>query len=66
MSAPRLTEAERDAIRVARSALRDMSHGWSIGELQASPEIICANLSHLLRESYDFASGEVTDKKVRA
>lgn len=49
----------QDTLRVARSVIRDMSHGWKESELQATPREICEMLSAILCETYNFETGDV-------
>jgi hypothetical protein len=53
---------EKEAIRLARSLIRDMAHGWPVRELAETPEEVCRRLSAILREKYDFAHGNVTEE----
>jgi hypothetical protein len=53
-----LTPDEREVLRSARAALRDLAHGWPVGELHADPREVCAELSGLLGEPFDFDTGE--------
>lgn len=55
----RLTKSEKDTLRIARSVIRDLAHGWDARELQVVPQRICERLSALLGERYDFKTGEV-------
>jgi hypothetical protein len=54
----RLTKAERRTIELARSMIRDAAHGWATKELAGHPREVCASLSLLLGEGYDFKAGE--------
>ena len=54
------TEREKEGIRVARSMIRDMAHGWPVKELAAQPVDICGELSKLIGDIYDFESGNTT------
>lgn len=54
------TDHEKDTIQVARSVIRDLAMGYPIKELLVSPAEICRQLSDLVGDTYDFASGDVT------
>jgi hypothetical protein len=51
--------SQADTLRVARSVIRDMAHGWTVKELQAPPVDVCAALSAILGETYNFETGNV-------
>jgi hypothetical protein len=55
-----LKDHEKDMIRIARSVIRDMAHGWSISELSDDPARVCQGLSVIVGDTYDFESGNVT------
>lgn len=52
-----LTSDQQDTIRLARSLIRDAAMNWARDELVASPEDVCAKLSEMIGEEYDFESG---------
>jgi len=51
--------SQADTLRVARSVIRDMAHGWTVKELQAPPVDVCAALSAILGETYNFETVNV-------
>jgi hypothetical protein len=55
-----LTSDQQDTIRLARSLIRDAAMNWARDELVASPEDVCAKLSEMIGEEYDFESGHPT------
>ena len=58
---PKLTPAQADVIRLARSVIRDRAMDWAERELAESPRKVCERLSDLLGETYDFERGEVKE-----
>lgn len=58
MTGTTLMPEERDVLRLARSLIRDLAHGWPATELAAQPEEVCHQISEILDEDYDFEFGE--------
>lgn len=66
MSAPRaarLTKAQRETLELARSLIRDMAFGWRINELAEHPERVCARITELLGDGYEYVTGKCPDDK---
>lgn len=59
----KITPAQQEVIRMARSLIRDMAMNWARDELAADPEEVCKQLSKMIGEEYDFEKGEGKSKK---
>ena len=55
----KLTDREKDVIRIARSVIHDLSVGYQTKELQEHPVDICNRLSALIGDTYDFVNDRV-------
>lgn len=60
-NALRFTPAEIDTLCHARSVIRDLAMGWPIRELAGAPEEVCAALSDMIGDKYDFETSTVED-----
>jgi hypothetical protein len=58
----KLTPAQQEVIRMARSLIRDAAFDWARDELAADPETVCEQLSGIIGEDYDFEKGEIKSK----
>lgn len=61
MERVKLTSAQAEVLRKARSLIRYVHLTWTHQGFSARPEDVCQELSELLGESYDFKTGEVVD-----
>lgn len=50
---------EIDVLCLARSVIRDLVHDWPERELVASPRDVCAALSKMIGDEYDFDRGDL-------
>jgi hypothetical protein len=56
-----LSKQERQVLYLARSLIRDLGHDWSPSETGVeSFADVCAQLSNMLDEEYDYEAGDVT------
>ncbi len=61
----KLTPNEQDVIRLARSLIRDAAMEWARDELAVSPEDVCAQLSELIGEEYNFETGTLAYDNIK-
>jgi hypothetical protein len=47
-----------EVLALARSLIRDAAYGWPSDDLAATPEEVCAQITQIVGDDYNFEKGE--------